>query len=150
MKWWPILKDCRDFMRTDVELVGTELAPTDLLPANINAGAGATEDIFPSVKVLRDSDDNLARRNMLKTGTTLFYVEQWIRNDDPDPSVAYGLISQMEQRVEASLQRWFKVASQRLGMACKFEIKTLLGDNDVFRPVVGSRFIIIVTWNSNN
>lgn len=106
-------------------------------------------------------------------GVAYFYVENWVRSDDPDPAEGYRLLAAQEARCKAAMAEFFamndpvsnvEVSTMRelppnavevyaVGEAEPVDIiytslEETVGDADSVRPRVGSRMTVKVQWST--
>ena len=82
----------------------------------------------------------------------MFFVENWVRCDDPDPIDGYKMLSDQEDAFRAALHDWFYAqqvdeTNDVNADLMNLEIDDVIGDADSRRPILGSRTTIRITWS---
>ena len=80
------------------------------------------------------------------------YLEAWVRNDDPDLSVGYARISELEGQIDAALKQMRQAVGSLNEDICvlngsnyqilDLKVKQKTGDLDALRPLIGSQYTI--------
>lgn len=134
--WWPIIDSLVQHFRAEL--------------AGVDTKAGLEEDdeamTCPAIRIRRGGERD---KNILTSGkeTVTLWLDAWVENHDIDPGVAYKLLYELEKPMLMSLERWMQSASKLLKMRMSFEPLEIIPDGDQFRPRVGSRTILKITWN---
>lgn len=159
MTWYDILKSLRDYLvalpttagegvtmlRPARYIEGGALSPDDM---DLSADAdGLTGAIF----LIRDREPD-EKIHHGGEGVVVFFVENWVRCDDPDPIDGYKVLSDQENAFRAALNAWFysQQADETNDVNAdlmNLEIDDVIGDADSRRPILGSRTTIRITWS---
>ena len=159
MTWYDILKSLRDYLvalptqagegvtllRPARHIEGGALSPDDL---DLSADAdGLTGAIF----IIRDREPD-EKIHHGGEGVAVFFIENWVRCDDPDPMDGYKELSDQEDAFRAALHDWFyaqqaEATNDVNADLINLEIDEVIGDADSRRPILGSRTTIRITWS---
>lgn len=74
------------------------------------------------------------------------FVECWVRDDSDDPAAGYQRIAELESAVIDSINDFAKGDRRIDGKPLKVRVGTTEPDGDAFRPMVGSRTQITISW----
>jgi hypothetical protein len=101
----------------------------------------AVDAVVPDVDTVRVTRASSPARALFQqlSGAEALAVECWTRNDDPD--LANAQLQAMENNVLAALR-----GIARIDPIMTVEILGLDPDGDLFRPAVGSRFTLNISW----
>ena len=138
--WWKFIKDLKTFLEAQADFND----PND--PIYLQAGATRQNpNVYPMVYLLRYRDRDLDFHRMAE-GTTLIWVELWIRNDSAETADAYEQMADLEAKVHNHLREWVKGMSQRMGVTAKVTIPDWKGDGDTMRPCMISQLTLSIEW----
>lgn len=111
----------------------------------------ADVDEIGKIMLIRGSEmanDESAENELLVT----IYLEAWVRNDDPDLSVGYARISELEGQIDAALKQMRQAVGSLNEDICvlndsnyqilDLKVKQKAGDLDALRPFLGSQYTI--------
>lgn len=84
------------------------------------------------------------------TGMVSLYVEIFTRDDSPDGEQGYHKLAKLETEFGKLLYDWlYKVNREELGIdIININITEVIGDVDSFRPILGSRTTVKITWSN--
>lgn len=148
MVWYDIIKSLYDYLKA--------IAPTRhiscgaLEPGDVDLSADAN-GLSGAIFLIRDReyDEKIHHGG---EGVVTFYVENWVRSDNPDPLDGYTALSAQEASFREALTTWF-YAQQQVDTntvnadLINLEIDETIGDADSRRPILGSRTTVQVTWS---
>lgn len=159
MVWYDLIKSLHGYLvalpttanegvtllRPARHIEGGALEPDDLdLSADAKGLSGA---IF----IIRDRETE-EKIHHGGEGVAVFFVENWVRCDNPDPIDGYEALSTQEDAFRAALSAWFY--SQQVittndvnADLINLEVDEVIGDADSRRPILGSRTTIRITWS---
>lgn len=138
--WWPITKHLNDFL-----LARPEFCDLDY-PIMVQMGATRQDPSkLPAVLILRNKEGNLDFHRR-RQGTVFLWLEFWVSNASTDPSVAYELLSVLEETTVSTLHDWVKAMVPDLGIACVVTIPAWRGDGDTIRPKCISQLTLQIDW----
>lgn len=144
MVWYKILR------ALERQLVELQIAQTIELgainPENLDLEPGA-DGRYGAVFLIRgrETEEELFNGGQ---GVSYFYVENWVRSDDPNPADGYRLLADQEMRCKDAMAAFF-AANLVLGVDLVYaNIEETVGDADSVRPRVGSRMTVKVQWST--
>ena len=140
--WYDILIHLRDYLRNTPDIPAAIIEAGALSPEDINLAKGG------AIFLIRDHEPNEVLYQGGE-GYVVFFAENWIRDDSPDPALGYDKLSKQEDAFKAALTKWlYTVDSHALGADIQhIEIEETMGDADSHRPLLGSRAVIRVQWS---
>lgn len=145
--WYDLIKNLRDYLRALTTPPARHIEGGAIDPNGIDLSADAT-GTSGAIFLIRDRepDETIYHGG---EGVAVFFVENWIRCDDPDPLVGYQALSDQEDAFKAALATWRQQAGPETVGAdvMEVEIEETIGDADSRRPTLGSRTTIRVTWS---
>jgi len=145
--WYDLIKHLRDYLRSQTPRLAKYIEAGALDPDSLDLTPG-DDGIGGAILIIRDRepDEKLFKGG---EGTVIFFAENWIRCDDPDPLVGYQLLSDQEDRFKTALTAWaLQTGPETVGAdVLNVEIEETIGDADSRRPTLGSRTTIRVTWS---
>lgn len=97
---------------------------------------------YPCIQLIRGNMTNLTGRGPLTGGTSTFFVDIWVKNDDANPKSGYDELNTLERIVNLALEKWLEHLNQTLHIAAKAEISEITADEEKLRPVCKSRYTI--------
>lgn len=81
-------------------------------------------------------------------GVAYFYIENWVRSDDPDPADGYRLLVEQEARCKEELVEFFAEDAVPGVELVYASLEETIGDADSVRPRIGSRMTVKVQWST--
>lgn len=141
--WFELLKRIQDV------LMACKVSAPVQLGAVIPQHADVDE--IGKIMLVRGSEmanDESAENELLVT----IYLEAWVRNDDPDLSVGYARISELEEQIDTALKQMRQAVGSLNEDICvlngsnyqilDLKVKQKTGDLDALRPLLGSQYTI--------
>lgn len=139
--WWLIISNMVSWLRSssDIDTVADD---------NIKPGIPENEDIpeYPAIRVCRGGERGVYLLTKGKSEATV-YVYCWEGSDSQDPGDAYELLAALENKVATALESWLLQVQTALKIRISLEIPEIIPDGDIYRPAVGSRITLKLTWN---
>jgi len=148
MVWYDLIKSLYDYLL--LQSVARHVACGALEPGDVDLSADAN-NLSGAIFLIRDReyDEQIHHGG---EGVVTFYVENWVRSDNPDPLDGYTALSVQENKFRETLTAWF-YAQQKIDTntvnadLINLEIDETIGDADSRRPILGSRTTIRVSWS---
>ena len=141
--WFELLKRIQDVLMTCKVSAPVQLGA--VIPQH------ATVDEIGKIMLVRGAEtvnDESIENELLVT----IYLEAWVRNDDPDLSVGYARISELEGQIDAALKQMRQAVGSLNEDICvlnssnyqilDLKVKQKTGDLDALRPLLGSQYTI--------
>lgn len=139
--WFELLKRIQDVLMTCKVSAPVQLGA--VIPQ-------AAVDEIGKIMLVRGSEtvnDESIENELLVT----IYLEAWVRNDDPDLSVGYARISELEGQIDIALKKMRQAVGSLNEDICvlnsnyqilDLKVKQKTGDLDALRPLLGSQYTI--------
>ena len=141
--WFELLKRLKDVLTSHNVSAPVQLGA--VIPQH------ADVDEIGKIMLVRGSEtvnDESIENELLVT----IYLEAWVRNDDPDLSVGYARISELEGQIDTALKQMRQAVGSLNESVCvlsdsnyqilDFKVKQKTGDLDALRPLLGSQYTI--------
>lgn len=143
MVWYKILAALKAHLVAAQVAQIVELGALD--PENLDLAPGG-DGRYGAVFLVRGKETNEELFNGGE-GVAYFYVENWVRSDDPDPADGYRLLMHQEARCKKAMAAFFAADSVPGIDMIYANIEETVGDADSVRPRVGSRMTVKVQWS---
>lgn len=138
--WLPILRSIKTHL----------LAQESLQDVEIKIGSNEPIVKKRAIRIRRAGEPSPKNLNNQQMATTpnivMVWLDCWEHNQDKDPEVAYGLLYDLECKVEAALAVWAQFQPGLNGAQCVVEISATAADGDEVRPAIGSRKVLKITY----
>ncbi len=145
--WYVIIDELRTYLRTQPTPAARHIEGGALDPENLDLSADAN-GLTGAIFLIRDREivESIHKGG---EGVAIFYAENWIRSDNPDPLVGYAALSIQEDAFKKALTAWVYGKATATGSydLTNLEIDETIGDADSRRPYLGSRTTVRVTWS---
>lgn len=138
--WLPILKSIKTHLSAQPSLADVEIKIGSNEPVLKKRGLRIRRAGEPNAKNLSTSQPETV------PNVVMVWIDCWEHCQDKDPEKAYELLYDLETKLEKALEVWAQIRPGLNGLHCTVSIEATASDGDEFRPSIGSRKILKISY----